>query len=98
MATQTQTSGAAGRTLTRKVSGQAKFDTLISVSAADVFTTGSRAGTKGFIIQTAGNTVITPVKGTGFAASILNTKEVYEIATSRVSGSGVVHLLYNNNE
>ena len=96
MATQTQTSGIAARTRTVKVSGQAKFHRTVKVANTDMHITGSKGGSKGFIIETAGNTVITPVQGTGIAASALNAKSVYEIGISRVSGSGTVHVLYNN--
>ena len=96
MASPKQTSGIAARTLTVKKSGAAKFNKTHRVAADDVMITGSNAGSKGFIIETAGTTVITPVEGSGIAASSLNTKEVYELALSRVSGSGTVHVLYNN--
>ena len=100
MATQTQTEGVAGRTKATLVAS-AKFERIETISAADVFVTGSawnprRAGSKGFIIETAGTTVITPASGDTVAASALNTKELYEIGVSRVSGSGKVHVLYGN--
>ena len=96
MATQTQTSGIASRTRTVKVSGAAKFDKTVKVANTDMHITGSKAGSKGFIIETAGNTVITPIQGAGISASALDAKSVYEIGVSRVSGSGTVHVLYNN--
>ena len=98
MATQTQTEGISGRTKATQVAS-AKFERVETFSAVDVFVTGSasnprRAGSKGFIIETAGTTVITPASGDNIAASALNTKELYEIGVSRVSGSGTVNILY----
>ena len=98
MATQTQTEGISGRTKATQVAS-AKFERVETFSAVDVFVTGSasnprRAGSKGFIIETAGTTVITPASGDTIAASALNTKELYEIGVSRVSGSGTVNILY----
>ena len=100
MATQTQTEGISGRTKATQVAS-AKFERVETFTAVDVFVTGSasnprRAGSKGFIIETAGTTVITPASGDNIAASALNTKELYEIGVSRVSGSGKVHVLFGH--
>ena len=41
-----------------------------------------------------GDTVLTTPHGETIAASEFTEKEVYEIGLSRISGSGVVYLLY----
>ena len=87
-------SGISGRTKTT-ISDDAKFGKIKTVGPdVNFFATGSEKGTSGFIVKTAGNTVITPTRGAGIAASEFNTKELYEIGVLRVSGSGTVHLVY----
>ena len=58
---------------------------------------GSQKGASGFFVSGsggAGDTVLTTPHGETIAASEFTEKEVYEIGLSRVSGSGVVYLLY----
>ena len=88
-------SGISGRTKTT-ISDDAKFSKIKTVTATDYYATGSNRGTSGFIIQTAGNTVITPTSGDAIAASVLtgSAGNLYEIGVQRVSGSGTVHLVY----
>jgi|TARA_B100001063_G_C16740340_1_gene544412 hypothetical protein len=74
----------------------AKFSKINTITAADYYATGSNKGVSGFIIQTAGNTVITPTEGGSIAASVLtgSAGNLYEIGVKQVSGSGTVHLVY----
>ena len=71
-----------------------KFDRIKTVSEANTILTGSLQGARGFIIESAGNTVLSPTKGDVINASALNAKELYEIGLVRVSGSGKVHVVY----
>ena len=52
------------------------------------------AGSSGFIIQSAGNSVITPTHGDSIAASALTAKQQYDIGLFSISGSGTVSVLY----
>ena len=92
MATRKDAAGISGRTITIENNG--KFDRIKTVSEANTILTGSLQGARGFIIETAGNTVLSPTKGDVINASALNAKEVYEIGLVRVSGSGKVHVVY----
>ena len=92
MATRTDAAGISGRTITIENNG--KFDRIKTVSEANTILTGSLQGARGFIIETAGNTVLSPTKGDVINASALNAKELYEIGLVRVSGSGKVHVVY----
>ena len=49
---------------------------------------------KGFIVEVAGNTVITPIKGGSIVAGNITAKELYPIGVQRVSGSGRVAVVY----
>ena len=76
-------------------STSAKFKQIETVTAdTDFYATGSFAGSKGFIVQTAGNSVITPIQGDSIAASAVTAKTLYEIGVNRVSGSGLISLRY----
>ena len=104
----TLTSGAQGRTdqsgtsnrTKATVQDSARFSRIVTFtgntngSVKQLHLTGSNDNSAGFIIQTAGNTVITPTEGDSIAASILNTKELYEIGVRRISGSGTIHVIY----
>jgi hypothetical protein len=104
----TLTSGANGRTnqsgtsnrTKATVQDSARFSRIVTFtgntngSVKQLHLTGSNDNSAGFIIETAGNTVITPTEGDSIAASILNTKELYEIGVRRVSGSGTIHVIY----
>ena len=92
MATRKDAAGISGRTITIENNG--KFDRIKTVSEANTILTGSLQGARGFIIETAGNTVLSPTKGDVINASALNAKELYEIGLVRVSGSGKVHVVY----
>ena len=50
--------------------------------------------TSGFIIQTAGQGVISATGGGSINASVLNTKELYEIGVREISGSCTVHVIF----
>ena len=76
------------------IKDDAKFSKIFSVSARDYYATGSRKGSSGFIVETAGNSVITPTSGDKVDASIFTAKTLYEIGVQRVSGSGTIHLVY----
>ncbi len=97
MATVTQ--GSRGRTdvssrSTPDVSDDAKFSKVKTVSAADYYATGSNRGSSGFIVETAGDSIINPTDGDTLTASNLTAKELYEIGVRRVSGSGTIHIVY----
>ena len=93
MATRTQTSGISGRT--KSVFGDdAKFSKIRTTSEEVLEFTGSLVGTSGFIVETAGSSVITPTNGDSVAASAFTLKTVYDIGVSKVSGSGTVHVLF----
>jgi len=93
--------GSVGRTDISSRSGSidrrdnAEFKSVVIVSGSaggaqiDYYATGSQAGSKGFIVEVAGNTVITPIKGGSITA-----KELYPIGVQRVSGSGRVAVVY----
>ena len=76
------------------IKDDAKFSKIVSVSAADYYTTGSNKGSSGFIVETAGDSVITPTLGNKVNASIFTAKTLYEIGVQRVSGSGTIHIVY----
>ena len=74
-----------------------KFSKIVKVTAKDFYATGSEKGASGFFVSGsggAGDTVLSTRHGETIAASEFTEKEVYEIGLSRVSGSGVVYLLY----
>ena len=95
----TDQSGTSERTVAT-VQDSARFSRIVTFtgntngSVKQLHLTGSNDNSAGFIIQTAGNTVITPTEGDSIAASILNTKELYEIGVRRISGSGTIHVIY----
>ena len=98
--------GSVGRTdisshtgsLDRRDNAQFKSVVIVSGSAGgaqiDYFATGSQNGSKGFIVEVAGNTVITPIKGGSIVAGNITAKELYPIGVQRVSGSGRVAVVY----
>jgi len=86
-------SGISGRTKTT-ISDDAKFGKIRTVSATDFYATGSHRGSSGFIVQSAGDSVITPTRGDSVAASNFTAKTLYEIGVKQVSGSGTIHLVY----
>ena len=92
MATQTQTSGISGRTKST-LGDDAKFSKIKTTSEEILEFTGSLAGTGGFIVESAGSSVITPTDGDSVAASVFTAKTLYEIGVSKVSGSGTIHVL-----
>lgn len=95
----TDQSGTSERTVAT-TQDSARFSRIVTFtgntngSVKQLHLTGSNDNSAGFIIQTAGNTVITPTEGDSIAASILNTKELYEIGVRRISGSGTIHVIY----
>tara|TARA_R100001377_G_scaffold20768_1_gene10922 strand:+ start:330 stop:650 length:321 start_codon:yes stop_codon:yes gene_type:complete len=95
----TDQSGTSERTVAT-TQDSARFSRIVTFtgntngSVPQLHLTGSNDNSAGFIIQTAGNTVITPTEGDSIAASILNTKELYEIGVRRISGSGTIHVIY----
>ena len=93
MATRTQTSGISGRTLTNNID-KAKFSKIRTTSTEELEFTGSLSGTSGFIVESAGSSVITPTEGNAVAASAFTAKTLYEIGVSKVSGSGTVHVVF----
>ena len=76
------------------IKDDAKFSKIVSVSATDYHTTGSNMGSSGFIVESAGDSVITPTRGSKVDASIFTAKTLYEIGVQRVSGSGTIHIVY----
>ena len=66
--------------------------TTVSGSSFDFYATGSAKGSKGFIIETAGDADVYPYGG---GLGSLTAKELYEIGVQQVSGSNsVVHVVY----
>jgi len=93
MATRTQTSGISGRTLANNID-KAKFSKIRTTATEELEFTGSLSGTSGFIVESAGSSVITPTEGNAVAASAFTAKTLYEIGVSKVSGSGTVHVVF----
>ena len=89
----TDQSGTSNRTVAT-VKDDAKFSKLKTVSAGITDLTGSFKGSSGFIVTTAGDSVIWPTEGDTIAASSLTAKTLYEIGVSRISGSGTVSVVY----
>tara|TARA_B110001454_G_C12402426_1_gene301511 strand:+ start:36 stop:353 length:318 start_codon:yes stop_codon:yes gene_type:complete len=65
-----------------------------AITMAEFYATGSKKGSSGFIVASAGSTVITPTTGDDITASHLTAKALYEIGVQRVSGSGHVYVLF----
>ena len=89
----TSQSGTSNRTVAT-VKDDAKFSKLRTVSAGITDLTGSFKGSSGFIVTTAGDSVIWPTEGDTIAASSLTAKTLYEIGVRRISGSGTVSVVY----
>ena len=89
----TDHSGTSNRTVAT-VKDDAKFSKLKTVGAGITDLTGSFKGSSGFIVTTAGNSVIWPTEGDTIAASSLTAKTLYEIGVRRISGSGTVSVVY----
>ena len=89
----TSQSGTSNRTVAT-VKDDAKFSKLKTVSAGITDLTGSFKGSSGFIVTTAGDSVIWPTDGDTIAASSLTAKTLYEIGVRRISGSGTVSVVY----
>ena len=89
----TSQSGTSNRTVAT-VKDDAKFSRLKTVSAGITDLTGSFKGSSGFIVTTAGDSVIWPTEGDTIAASSLTAKTLYEIGVRRISGSGTVSVVY----
>ena len=89
----TDASGISGRSKPT-ISDKAKFGKIETVSDTIFHATGSARGTSGFIVQSAGDSVITPTEGDAVAASAFTAKTLYEIGVKQVSGSGTIHLVY----
>ena len=87
-------------TTTPEIRALGKYNRAYNVSGsgdgvATIFeATASNRGAKAFIVNTAGNSVITTTHGGSLTASNLNTKSVYEMSVLKVSGSGNIDLLY----
>ena len=95
--------GANGRTdvgrtsrSTANVKDDAKFSKIITAGPTNTITffTGSNAGSSGFIVETAGQGVITPTKGDAISTSAVTAKTLYEIGVKEISGSCTVHVVY----
>ena len=89
----TDHSGASERTVAT-VKDDARFSTIKTVGAGITDLTGSFKGSSGFIVTTAGDSVIWPTVGDTIAASSLTAKTLYEIGVRRISGSGTVSVVY----
>tara|TARA_R110000744_G_scaffold16497_1_gene45427 strand:- start:2 stop:322 length:321 start_codon:yes stop_codon:yes gene_type:complete len=104
----TLTSGAHGRTnqsgtserTVATVQDSAKFSRIVTFTGSgngvppQLHLTGSNDNSAGFIVESAGNTVITPTEGDAIAASALTAKTLYEIGVRVVSGSGTIHVVF----
>ena len=79
---------------------KARFSNVVTMtgntdgSFVPVFFTGSLANSSGFIVQSAGNSVITTTDGGELPASGVVAKELYEIGVFSISGSGTVSVVY----
>jgi hypothetical protein len=79
---------------------KARFSNVVTMtgntdgSVVPVFFTGSLANSSGFIVQSAGNSVITVTDGGTIPASGVVAKELYEIGVFSISGSGTVSVVY----
>ncbi len=90
--------GSAGRTDISSRSGSidrrdnAEFKSVVIVSGSaggaqiDYYATGSQAGSKGFIVEVAGNTVITPIKGGSILQEILLQKNFIQLEFKELVG------------
>ena len=95
----TITSGGKGRTdvssrSVPSIKDEAKFSKIKTVTEGITDLTGSNAGSSGFIITTAGSSVIWPTEGDSIEASSLTAKTLYEIGVKQISGSGTVSVVY----
>jgi hypothetical protein len=74
---------------------QGVYSKVVTTSGEDLVLSGSNLPGKGFIVVSAGSTVLTPAGGGDpLTASNLTAKVQYDISVSRVSGSGTVNILY----
>ena len=82
------------------VKDDAKFHNVVEVSGSiggvgKIFhATGSKKNSSGFIVQTAGQGVITPTEGDGVSAGDFTAKTLYEIGVKEISGACTVHVVY----
>ena len=77
------------------IKDDAKFGEIKTISDGKInHLTGSLAGSSGFIVQTAGEMVISPTKGDAIRADVVTAKTLYEIGVRQLSGSGTVHIIY----
>ena len=75
----------------------AKFNKIHTVSGStfNYYATGSAKGSRGFIVETAGDADVYPYGGGKVGLGSLTAKELYEIGVQQVSGSdSVVHIVY----
>ena len=72
----------------------AKYKKVLTLGAGSHDLTGSRAGNQGFIVASAGTSVLHPLQGDTITASNLTAKTIYEIGLTRVTGSGTVQIIY----
>tara|TARA_Y100001937_G_C6859828_1_gene215853 strand:- start:65 stop:364 length:300 start_codon:yes stop_codon:yes gene_type:complete len=75
----------------------AKFNKIHTVSGStfNYFATGSAKGSKGFIVETAGDADVYFQGGGKLDIGSVTAKELYEIGVQQVSGSNsVVHVVY----
>jgi len=95
----TNISGTSERTVAT-VQDSAKFSRIVTFTGSgsgvppQLHLTGSNDNSAGFIVESAGNTVITPTEGDAIAASALTAKTLYEIGVRVVSGSGTIHVVF----
>ena len=68
--------------------------TTVSGSSFDFYATGSAKGSKGFIIETAGDADVYPYGGGKIGLGSLTAKVLYEISLSRITGSGTISVVY----
>ena len=77
------------------IKDDAKYGRIKTVTSGITMLTGSDAGSSGFIVQTAGQGVLTPTEGDEITlSSVCSTKTLYEIGVKRISGSCTVHVIY----
>ena len=84
-----------GKHYSAPIKDDAKFGEIKTISDGKInHLTGSLAGSSGFIIQTAGQGVITPTEGDGVSTSDFTAKTLYEIGVKQISGACTVHVVY----
>ena len=81
-------------TVAKPAVSSSKFNRVGNITGADTSFTASNSVPGAFIVNSAGDSVITAIGGGTLTASNLTAGSLYEIGLSRVSGSGNVDVIY----